>query len=198
MSHSTNTAPRIAPLQEPYSKDTAAMLARWMPPGSPVEPLRLFCTLAVHEQLASRMRPLGAGILGRSARVPAVLREVMIARTCALTGAQYEWGVHAVAFARPLGLGEEQLYSTVNGRPADTCWDDEQACVMALADELHAVSAVSEELWQRMLAHFDEAQLLELIVTAGYYHAIAYVCNAARVQAEDWAESFPPREAAAA
>jgi alkylhydroperoxidase family enzyme len=197
MSHSTNTAPRIAPLQEPYSRDTAAMLARWMPPGSPVEPLRLFRTLAVHEQLASRMRPLGAGILGSSARVPAVLREVMIARTCALTGAQYEWGVHAVAFARPLGLGEEQLYSTVHGRPADACWDDEQGCVMALADELHATSAVSEELWRRLHAHFDEAQLLELIVTAGYYHAIAYVCNAARVLAEDWAESFPPREAAA-
>ena len=192
------TAARISPLQAPYSDDTAAMLAKWMPPGSPVEPLRLFCTLAVHEQLASRMRPLGAGILGRSARVPAVLREVMIARTCALTGAQYEWGVHAVAFARPLGLGEEQLYSTVHGHPADVCWDDEQACVMALADELHATSAVSEELWRRLHAHFDDAQLLELIVTAGYYHAIAYVCNAARVQAEDWADSFPPREAAAA
>jgi hypothetical protein len=141
------------------------------------------------------MRPLGAGILGRSARVPAVLREVMIAHLRAHRRA-YEWGVHAVAFARPLGLGEEQLYSTVHGRPADACWDDEQACVMALADELHAASAVSEELWRRLHAHFDEAQLLELIVTAGYYHAIAYVCNAARVQAEDWAESFPPREAA--
>ncbi len=78
--------PRIQPLQEPYSEDVATMLAKWMPPGSAVEPLRLFRTLAVHEQLSSRMRPLGAGILGPRALVEPLLREVMIARTCALTG----------------------------------------------------------------------------------------------------------------
>jgi 4-carboxymuconolactone decarboxylase len=183
---------RIAPLQEPYSEETAAMLARWMPPGSSVEPLRLFRTLAIHEQLASRMRPLGAGILGTSARVAPQLREVMIARTCALTGARYEWGVHAVAFARPLGLGHAQLYSSVHGGPGDECWDREQACVVALADELHHASGVSDELWSELRAHFDEAQILELIVTAGYYHAISYVCNSARIQEEDWAEPYPP------
>jgi 4-carboxymuconolactone decarboxylase len=76
---------RIAPLQPPYAPDVAAALAKWMPPGSPVEPLRLFRTLNVHAELASRMRPLGAGILGPHAAVPAPLREVMIHRTCALT-----------------------------------------------------------------------------------------------------------------
>jgi len=183
---------RIAPLQAPYTAETAAMLAKWMPPGSPVEPLRLFSTLAVNEQLARRMRPLGAGILGSSARVAPQLREVMIARTCALTGAQYEWGVHAVAFARPLGLTDAQLYASVHGASADPCWEPEQSCVVALADELHHTSAVSDELWAELRASFDEAQILELIVTAGYYHAISYVCTALRVQQEEWAEPFPP------
>ena len=96
------TAPRIAPLEPPYEPDTAALLAKWMPPGNDVEPLRLFRTLAVHDELASRMRPLGAGILGHPRPEPRE-RELLILRTCARAGAEYEWGVHAIAFGGPLG-----------------------------------------------------------------------------------------------
>jgi 4-carboxymuconolactone decarboxylase len=188
MSHPT---PRIAPLEAPYTPETEAMLAKWMPPGSPVEPLRLFRTLVVHEQLAARMRPLGAGILGATATVAPALREVMIHRTCALTGARYEWGVHAVAFGKPLGLSDGQLHATVHGSWSDRCWDAEQAAVFRLADELHETSTASDELWQALAAHFDEPQILELIVTAGWYHVIGYVCNGARVEQEEWALAFP-------
>jgi 4-carboxymuconolactone decarboxylase len=186
---------RIAPLQPPYAASVEAMLAKWMPPASGAEPLRLFRTLAVHEQLMSRMRPVGAGILGASALVAPQLREVVIHRTCALTGAQYEWGVHAVAFGAPLGLSRAQLHSTVHGDWRDACWEPEQASVLRLADELHQTSTISDELWEQLVAHFDEAQLLELIVTAGWYHVIAYICNGVRVQAEEWAPAFPARPA---
>jgi 4-carboxymuconolactone decarboxylase len=182
---------RIAPLQAPYAPGIEAMLAKWMPPESPLEPLRLFRTLAVNEQLTSRMRPLGAGILGPGASVPPALREVMIHRTCALTGAQYEWGVHAVAFGAPLGLSDTQLRSTVHGAWTDDCWDAEQASVFRLAQELHETSTISDELWQALAARFQEPQILELIVTAGWYHVIAYVCNGLRVQREEWAPRFP-------
>jgi alkylhydroperoxidase family enzyme len=113
----------------------------------------------------------------------------MIHRTCALTGAEYEWGVHAVAFGRPLGLDDTQLRSTVQGSHTDACWDEQQSAVFRLADELHATSAISDELWER-LAPFDDATLIELIVTAGWYHTIAYICNGLGVQGEDWALRF--------
>lgn len=187
----TDPSPRIAPLAPPYAADTEASLSKWMPPGSPMEPLRLFRTLYVHEQLASRMRPLGAGILGSKAKVPALLREVMIHRTCALTGAEYEWGVHVVGFAMPLGFTEQQLYSTVHGHFSDPCWEPAQANVFRLADELHSTSTISDELWQALASELDEDQILELIVTAGWYHAISYVCNGVRVQPEEWAARFP-------
>jgi 4-carboxymuconolactone decarboxylase len=189
------TAPRIAPLQAPYPPGVEATLAKWMPPASAVEPLRLFRTLVVHEDLAGRMRPLGAGILGSSAHMAPLLREVMIHRTCALTGAGYEWGVHAVAFGGPLGLSEAQLYSTVHGSWSDECWEPEQAAVFRLADELHQTSTISDELWQALTAHFDDRQILELIVTAGWYHVIGYVCNGARVAPEEWARPFPDAQA---
>jgi 4-carboxymuconolactone decarboxylase len=188
---------RIAPLQPPYAPDVAAALAKWMPPGSPVEPLHLFRTLTVHEELASRMRPLGAGILGPQATVPAALREVVIHRTCALTGTEYEWGVHVMGFGKPLGLSDEQLYSTVHGHWTDPCWDARQAAVMRLAEELHRMSTVSEELWRALSEHFAERQLIELLVTAGWYHVIGYLCNGLRIEQEEWAARFPPQRAEA-
>jgi 4-carboxymuconolactone decarboxylase len=187
---STQTG-RIEPLHPPYAPDIEASLAKWMPPGSAIEPLRLFRTFAVHETLMSRMRPLGAGILG-SQTVPPLLREVMIHRTSALTGAEYEWGVHVTAFGRPLGFSDEQLHSTVHGSYDDPCWDGEQSAVFRLADELHATSTISDELWDALTAQFDEQQILELIVTAGWYHVIGYVANGLAIEHEDWAARFPP------
>jgi hypothetical protein len=56
--------PRIAPLEPPYEPEIEAALAKWMPPDAGIEPLRLFRTVQVHEQLASRMRVVGAGDRG--------------------------------------------------------------------------------------------------------------------------------------
>jgi len=187
--------PRIAPLQAPYPPGVQEMLAKWMPPASEAEPLRLFRTLAVHAELMSRMRPLGSGILGARATVPPQLREIVIHRTCALTGAQYEWGVHALAFGAPLGLSETQLRSSVHGHWSDACWEPEQASVFRLADELHQTSTLSDQLWQALAARFQDAQIIELIVTAGWYHVIGYLCNGVRVQEEEWAPGFPAADA---
>lgn len=160
---------------------------------APLEPLRLFRTLQVHEQLASRMRVVGAGILGGKALVPPPLREVVIHRTCALVGAEYEWGVHVTFFGKPLGFTDEQLHSTVHGAPDDSCWDADQSAVFRLSDELHETGTLSDELWETLAGRFDQAQILELIATAGWYHLIGYVCNGARIDLEEWAARFPAR-----
>ena len=183
--------PRIAPLEPPYDPDTGEMLKRWMPPGAAVEPLALFRTLAVHGELMSRMRPLGSGILNHG-QVPPRDREIVLHRTCARAGAEYEWGVHAVAFAEAVGLSAEQVAATAAPDGAeDRCWSEQDALLVRLADELHDTATVSDELWGQLTAHYSDQQLLELIVTAGWYRTIAYVTNAARVAPEPWAARFP-------
>src|SRR5919197_1643847 len=114
----TTTSPRIAPLEPPYEPEIEAALKKWMPPGAETEPLKLFRTLVVHDELASRMRPLGAGILGHG-RVDPREREIVIHRTCARAGAEYEWGVHVLAFGKPLGLSDEQIAATARGSAED-------------------------------------------------------------------------------
>ena len=188
--------PRIAPLEPPYEPELEALLQKWMPPNSGIEPLALFRTLAVHQELASRARPLGAGILGKGLVEPR-LREVMIHRTCALTGAEYEWGVHVMGFGKPLGFTDDQLASTVHRGADDPVWSDDERAVLRLADELHRTSTVSDELFEELERHFDAAQIIELCLTSGWYHAISYLINAARIPLEPWAARFPQAPAAA-
>ncbi|HTT29324.1 MAG TPA: carboxymuconolactone decarboxylase family protein [Solirubrobacteraceae bacterium] len=185
-----DSAPRIAPLEPPYSAGTEQMLERWMPPGSGLEPLRLFRTLAVHESLAARMRPLGAGILAHGLLEPRD-RELMIHRTCARCGAEYEWGVHAVFFGPEVGLTDEQLIATVTGPSDDPVWSERERAVITLADELHDAAQVSDASYAVLARHFSAAQILELVIASGWYHTISFVLGAARVQLEPWAARFP-------
>ncbi|MGH2808261.1 MAG: carboxymuconolactone decarboxylase family protein [Actinomycetota bacterium] len=186
----TEPQPRIAPLEPPYDPELEALLRKWMPPGVDVEPLTLFRTLALNSELFSRARPLGAGILAKGLVDPR-LREVMIHRTCALTGAEYEWGVHVMGYGKSVGLTDQQLSSTVHGGADDPDWSDADRAVFRLADELHNTSSVSDELFNELTRHFDAPQIIELCLTSGWYHALSFVINAARLPLEPWAERFP-------
>ena len=161
-----------------------------MPPGVDAEPLALFRTLVIHDELASRMRVLGAGLLGHGRLEPRD-REIVIHRTCARAGAEYEWGVHAVAFGRPLGLTEAQLVATVRGDADDPAWSREDAQLVALADQLYDTAAVDAPLWAQLAARYAPDQLLELTVLAGWYRLLSGVINAAGVPREPWADRFP-------
>ncbi len=181
------TEPRIRPLEPPYDPATADMLAKWMPPGTDVEPLRLFRTLAVHESLFARMRPLGAGILGHGRLEPRI-RELMILRTCARCGAEYEWGVHATFFADTAGLTPAEVQATAAGN-AD--WSERDHAVIRAADDLHDSAGVSDATYAALERHFTAPEILELTITAGWYHTISFVINAAGVEREPWAARFP-------
>ncbi len=85
----TNRSPRIAPLAPPYEPEVAIALAKWMPPDSALEPLKLFRTLYHNQEMSSRMRPLGAGILGAHSSLDPREREILIDRTCARCRCEY-------------------------------------------------------------------------------------------------------------
>jgi alkylhydroperoxidase family enzyme len=183
--------PRIPPLEPPYEPATAEMLVKWMPRDSGLDPLRLFRTLAVHESLFARMRPLGAGILGHGLLEPRV-RELMILRTCARCGAEYEWGVHATVFAEAVGLTPAEVQATVAGDANDPARPSERdQAVIRAADELHDTAGLSDATYAHLERHFTAPQILELTITAGWYHTISFVINAAGVQLEPWAARLP-------
>src|SRR6266699_7187858 len=104
LSMTTNRSPRIAPLAPPYEPEVAIALAKWMPPDSALEPLKLFRTLYHNQEMSSRMRPLGAGILGPHSSLDPREREILIDRTCARCGCEYEWGFMSPHLAKLAGF----------------------------------------------------------------------------------------------
>jgi alkylhydroperoxidase family enzyme len=181
---------RITPLEPPYDPPIERTLSKWMPPDSAIEPLRLFRTLAVHQSLFGRMLPLGAGILGHGLLEPR-LRELLILRTCARCGAEYEWGVHATFFGNSVGLSPAEIEATVVAGPEDPLWSERERSVIQLADELHESAGASDETYAELERHFSPPQILELAIAAGWYHTISFVINTAGVEREPWAARLP-------
>src|SRR3954452_16389121 len=176
--------PRLAPVDQPYEPEVADSLRRLM--GSDeVEPLKLFRTIARNPQMLDRFRQIGSTLLSFGT-LPAVDRETVIHRTTARCGADYEWGVHAVAFAGPLGLGEDWLGATWSGEPGDFA-DAGQALLVRACDELHDDATLSDATWSALRERYDDAQLVELVCLAGFYHLVSFVCGAFAVEREEWA-----------
>ncbi|PLC06962.1 carboxymuconolactone decarboxylase [Variovorax sp. RO1] len=178
--------PRIAPLQPPYPDAIGTLLTRMTPPQAP-EVLSLFKVLAVNPALAERTLDLGRYLLGRHAAIDLRDRELVILRVCARCGAEYEWGVHWTGFADAAGLGEAERRATasMDGDLAQLAPKD--ALLIAMVDQLHDTGTIDDALWEALNAHWSHAQLIELMMLAGWYHAVSYVCNAARVPLETWA-----------
>jgi hypothetical protein len=80
----------------------------------------------------------------------------------------------------------------VHGTPDDDCWDGDDAVVLRLADRLHETNDVDDTLWADATARFAAAQLVELVMLAGLYHAVSFLVNATRVEREAFAPGFPP------
>jgi hypothetical protein len=55
---------------------------------------------------------------------------------------------------------------------------------------LHEAADIGDELWGRLAGEFGPEQLLDLLMLAGWYHAISFTANAARVTGEDGAPRF--------
>lgn len=178
--------PRIAPAEPPYEPQIAAELERIMPKGMP--PLILFRTLARSPRIFARM--FAGGLLDKG---PLSLRqrEIVIDRTTARLGCEYEWGVHIAFFAERAALSAEQTASTVTGASDAACWAADEQALIALVDDLVDRRTIVDDTWRRLTAHFDEAQILEAIALTGYYHTISFFCRGLDLPLESYGARFP-------
>jgi 4-carboxymuconolactone decarboxylase len=183
------TATRIPPLAPPYEPETDALLRKMTPPGAP-DVLALFRVLAHNPAMAERSMGWGGYLLGGRAALPLRDREVVINRVCARCGAEYEWGVHVAAFGKAAGFTPQQNAAIARGKPDDASLTPRDALLVRMVDELHEGSNVSDALWTEMAKEWSTPQLLELLMLAGWYHAVSYVCNVAGVPAESWAKRW--------
>ncbi|MEV0761679.1 carboxymuconolactone decarboxylase family protein [Nocardia sp. NPDC050435] len=177
--------PRIEPLAPPYEARTAALLARMMPPGQP--PLTLFRLFARKPVMAEAMHGWGGYALSRELSLSLRERELVIDRTCARCGCEYEWGVHLAFFAERAGITPEQQTSLTHGTPEDPCWTSEsERLLLRAVDALHDDGDLGDELWEQLAGAFDDRQLL----LCGWYHAISFAARVTRLPLEPGAPRF--------
>ena len=180
---------RIDPVQPPYPPEVAERLDAMMPPGVP--PIALFRTMVRNLPMTTAMGGWGTYELSKRLSLSMRDREIVIDRTCARCQCEYEWGVHLLFFAERTGLSAPQITSLTHGAASDPCWTDERdRMLIEAADALHDSADLDDELWHRMTQVFTGEQLLDLLMLAGWYHAISFAANAARVPAEDNAPRF--------
>lgn len=179
---------RIDALVPPYEPEVGRRLEAMMPPGAP--PIGLFRTLVRNMPMTTAMADWGAYELSRELSISMRDREILIDRTCARCGAEYEWGVHVMFFADRVGFTREQLRSLTHGSADDGCWTDREGLLISAADALHDSSDIDDRLWARLTRELTDAELLDLLLLCGWYHAISYVARAARVDLEPGAPRF--------
>ena len=177
---------RIGLLQKPFPEDFAAAMAKIMPPGA--EPLSLFTSIAQSPRALDRFF---RGSMASRGPLDFRTREIIIDRTAAKTGCEYEWGTHVKLFATKAGLTDAQVRSTYDGHADDGNWNATEAALIATIDALLANRKLSDAEFALIAAHFDTAQILEIIQLVNFYHGVALITGAIDLQCEPGMLRFP-------
>ena len=176
---------RIAPLEPPYEPEIAGQFDRIMR-GAP--PLMLFRVIASNARAWEKFR---AGSLLDRGPLTLREREIVIDRTCARTGCEYEWGVHVATFADAAQLTEAQVRATVLDNADAPCWSPAEQALIAAVDALHARATLSDGEFKALSAHYDDAKIFEIILLCGFYRTVSYLANGLDLPLEQKAARFP-------
>jgi alkylhydroperoxidase family enzyme len=176
---------RIAPLEPPYAPEIQQQFDRIMR-GAP--PLTLFRVMAGNPRAWDKFR---AGSLLDRGPLSLREREIVIDRTCARTGCEYEWGVHIALFAEAADLSDEQVRATVLGTADAPCWSAAEQALIAAVDALHDSATLDDAEFAALAAHYDDAKIFEIMLLCGFYRTVSYLANGLALPLEEKAARFP-------
>lgn len=181
----TADPPRLAPLEPPFDEATSRALE---PLGPPLALFRLFVR---RPERAAGIVGWGHYYLSKQTALTLRHRELVIDRTTARCGAEYEWGIHIAFFAAKVGLDDAQVSSLVHGGPGDACWTEAaDRAVLSAVDALHERNDLTDAEFQALVAAVGEEAAIDLMLLCGWYHSISYVARAARLPLEPGTPTF--------
>ncbi len=176
--------PRIPPLDPPFADDVAPSMTRRM--------------------LADGTVPMLFRVIGSSPRAwqkfiagsmldPGPLsmrdRELVIFRTAAMIGADYEWGMHAALFAPRCAIDDVQLRALAD--KADHDWTDAEAALLATVDALIHDRHLTDSQHRRLAIYLTPEQQLEVVQLVGFYQGVGLIVGAFGIQPEAGTPHIP-------
>lgn len=179
--------PRIVPIEE-VDGELAEILAGSLTRDG--EPLNIFGVLGHHPKLLKRFMLMGGYLLNKGL-IPAREREIVILRVGWNARARYEFGQHTL-IGGAAGLTGVEI-AALTRDPADHAWSADDRALIALADELAADDCVGDETWATLADRWSSAELIELLLVAGYYRMVSGFLNSAGVELDPGVPGFPER-----
>ena len=133
--------------------------------------LHVFRMMAHAENDFRPLVGLGTAILGRQ-KLSAKLRELAILRVAALSPARYEWVQH-VPIAQATGAADAQIAALERGDIAADAFDPLECAVLRFTTEVVRDVRASDATFGELARHLSAQEIVELILTVGYYMMIA-------------------------
>ena len=172
------TKPRVAPLPPAdWNDEQRELLTR----GNPSRVLNVFATLVRHQDLYRRWMPFANHVLFKSS-LPPRERAMAILRIGWLCRSGYEFHQHT-RIGLEAGLSDAEIERIKSG-PTAAGWSEAESALLRAVDDLHGDQFISDETWPRLLEHYNERQVIDLVFAVGQYTLVSMALNSFGVQIE--------------
>jgi AhpD family alkylhydroperoxidase len=144
--------------------------------------INLFSMLANAPAMMAPALGLGRAIL-TAGRLDPVLRELAILATAQRTGTEYEWVQHE-SIGRRAGVRDDQLAALAAGQCEGPAFDARESLALQIVAGVLGSGTPAAELITRGEAELGRAELLELLLIAGYYAMLGGLMRAVRLDVD--------------
>ena len=127
---------------------------------------------------------LGNSLLTRS-KLDAKLREIAILRTAKVSKSLYEWTQH-VPIAKHVGVTDEQIGAMEHPENA-SCFNEVENLVIKFTDEVARNVKGSPATIAQLKKHMGATEIVELIMSIGFWGMVARLLETTEVDLEDFA-----------
>ena len=148
-------------------------------PDAPPMPIVLEM-FAHHLPLSASWLPFTEMLAGDDALLGVVQRELVILRVAWRTRSGYEWSQHS-RMGADAGLTDRQIEAVLEG-PAAIVWTPLERTLLTAVDDVVDEHAVRDATWAALAAHFEPAEIFELLFLIGGYLCLAGVLNSIGLQ----------------
>jgi 4-carboxymuconolactone decarboxylase len=145
--------------------------------------LNLFRMLAHAGTTGKRVLSLGAALLSQL-DLPPHVRELAILQVAHESGTDYEWVQH-VPLARLAGVTQAQIEAIEQGALPNGLFTDREEHVLLFTKEVCAGRTISDADFAGMTQGFTSREIVELLLTIGYYTLLASFMKVLAIDSDD-------------
>lgn len=169
---------RLAPVTPGTRPELAEIEARILAERGRISPL--YQVLLNSPSVAHGWEQMLSAVRNRNS-IPAGLRELVILRVAVINRAPYEFDAHA-PIALAAGVSAEAIEAVrQQPLPAQAPLSETERLVIELADAMTRDIEVSDDLYARVKAAFDERGQLDLVATVAAYNMVSRLLQALHI-----------------